>query len=146
MNLKEVKKFSSFRFLINFLFEHRIPHFIFIGMTGVGINLFLVYFFTEFVFGRERYFYGYLIGLFANLIYNFIMHSSVTFQTKNGHLKRFVIYTIFSLSITFVQALVVRKLVRVFGVDYYLFVIMTVILVFSTVSFLTFKFWLFKEN
>lgn len=129
----------------SFAHRTRFVHFFVIGMTGVGINLGLTAFFAELVFGREQYFYAYLIGLFANLLYNFILHTRVTFKTRGNHTRRLTIFAAYSLVLAYVQAHVVRFLTDLVGVNWYLVVIASVIFAFSVVTFLMFKFVLFKE-
>lgn len=129
-----------------FLHRTRYLHFFVVGMTGVAINLGITAFFAELVFGREQYFDAYLIGLFANLLYNFILHTRITFKTKGNHTRRLVIFTAYSLVLAYVQAQVVKYLTAVVGVNWYLVVIASVIFVFSILTFLLFKFVLFVAH
>ncbi len=124
----------------------RYLHFFVVGATGVAINLGLTAFFAELVFGRENYFSAYLIGLFVNLLYNFILHTVVTFKTKDKHATRLMIFLAYSLVLTYVQAYLVKHITAWVGVNWYLVVIASVILIFSIVTFLLFKFVLFREG
>lgn len=128
-----------------FLTRIRYAHFLAVGVSGVAINLGLTALFAELVFGREHYFSAYLIGLSVNLLYNFILHTFVTFKTKGNHTRRLVIFTLYSLSLAYIQAQCVRALTDWVGVDWYLVVIASVIFVFSIMTFILFKFVLFKE-
>lgn len=128
------------------LHRTRYLHFFAVGMTGVAINLGITAFFAELVFGREYYFDAYLIGLFANLLYNFILHTRVTFKTKGNHTRRLVIFMAYSLALAYIQAQVVKWLTALVGVDWYLVVIASVILAFSVLTFLLFKFVLFVAH
>ena len=47
---------------------------------------------------------------------------------------------------TLFQAFVVNNIVNVLGVDFYVYVISSVILLFSLITFIVFKIWLFKEE
>lgn len=123
----------------------RFVHFFAVGVTGVAINLGITAFFTELVFGREQYFSAYLIGLTANLLYNFVLHTRVTFKTKGNHARRLAIFMAYSLSLAYIQAQCVKWLTAQVGVDWYLVVIASVILTFSVLTFLLFKFVLFKS-
>ncbi len=116
-----------------------------VGTTGVAINLAITAFFAELVFGRENYFQAYLIGLTANLVYNFILHTRATFKTRTNHTRRLVYFTVYSLAMTYVQARVVKHLTDSVGVNWYLVVIASTILAASVITFLVFKFVLFKE-
>ena len=133
-------------FILPLLIRYKYIHFFLTGVTGVGINLILTWVFTEFVFGQSRYFEAYLIGVAANLIYNFVLHTVMTFKTRESHLRRFSIFIGYSLLMTAFQAWLVKLLVPVFGAEYYLVVIGSIILIFSTVSFLLFKLALFNEE
>lgn len=128
------------------LFKHKYLHFFATGASGVALNLGITWFFTTFVFGLERYFTGYIIGLAANFIYNFILHTKVTFGTKERHLERFMIFVIYGIAITALQAYLVRTITPMVGLEYYLFVIAAVILTLSSITFVFFKFSLFREN
>ena len=122
----------------------RYLHFLVVGVTGVAINLGITAFLTELVFGREQYFSAYLIGLAANLLYNFILHTRVTFKTKGNHARRLAIFMAYSLCLAYIQAQCVKWLTAHVGVDWYLVVIASVIFFFSMLTFLLFKFVLFK--
>lgn len=132
--------------ILKYFYKVRFLHFLFVGGTGVLINLLLTWIFTEFVFGLEQYFYGYLIGLFANLVYNFTLHTILTYKTTKKHILRFQIFIVYSLVMSFVQAGVIKVITPIIGLRFYLIVIATVILVFSIINFLVFKLWLFKED
>ena len=120
----------------------RYLHFLVVGVTGVAINLGITAFLTELVFGREQY----LIGLAANLLYNFILHTRVTFKTKGNHARRLAIFMAYSLCLAYIQAQCVKWLTAHVGVDWYLVVIASVIFAFSVLTFLLFKFVLFKPT
>ena len=127
------------------LFDKYVSFFV-TGVTGVTLNLIITWSLTTFVFGVNQYFYGYLIGLAVNLIYNFVRHAIVTFQTQTGHVKRFTLFILYSLGMAGLQAITVRELVDVVGEAYYLLVIATVIFVFSTITFLVCNYWLFNDD
>lgn len=129
-----------------FLRETRYLHFFIVGTTGVALNLALTVFFAELVFGRENYFNAYIIGLVANLLYNFVLHTLVTFKTKGRHLQRLSIFFAYSLMLAYIQSYVVKHLTELVGVNWYIIVIASVILVFSVITFLLFKFVLFKSD
>ncbi len=128
-----------------YLLHTRFAHFFFVGATGVLINLALTAFFAELVFGRENYFSAYLIGLSANLLYNFILHTLVTFKTRGNHAVRLTLFVSYSLVLAYIQAQTVKFITAQVGVNWYLVVIASVILVFSLLTFFLFKFVLFKE-
>lgn len=130
----------------SFLSHSRYLHFFAVGATGVALNLAITAFFAEIVFGRENYFSAYIIGLAINLLYNFTLHTVMTFKTKTKHLRRLTVFIIYSLVLTYLQAYMVKNIVSFVGVNWYLVVIASVILVFSIVTFLLFKFVLFRED
>lgn len=128
------------------LFEHKYLHFFATGVSGVALNLFVTWFLTTYYFGLENYFKAYIISLLCNLVYNFVLHTKVTFATKERHMQRFVFFVAYSILLTAVQAYVVRTITPIVGLEYYLFVIATAIAVFSCVTFVFFKFFLFNEK
>ena len=127
------------------LFDRYVSFFI-TGATGVALNLFITWSLTTLLFGRDQYFYAYLIGLAVNLVYNFVRHALFTFQTKSSPVLRFVVFIVYSLAMAGLQAVTVRELVAVTGETYYLVVIAAVIFVFSTVTFVVCNYWLFNDD
>jgi len=132
-------------FILHLLYKYKYIHFFLTGMSGVGLALLITWSLTEHVFGLENYFTSYLIGLAANLVYNFILHTKVNFHTKMNHPRRFVIFVIYSLLLASLQAVTVKLLTPVIGVEFYLFVIAAIILMYSTISYFIFKFIIFSE-
>ncbi|OGZ07922.1 MAG: hypothetical protein A3C93_04335 [Candidatus Lloydbacteria bacterium RIFCSPHIGHO2_02_FULL_54_17] len=128
------------------LFEHKYLHFFATGTSGVAINLFVTWLLTTYFFGLSGYFKAYVVALVINLVYNFTLHTKVTFGTTEGHWQRFIWFVIYSLLLTALQAYIVRTVTPMVGLEYYLFVIAVTILVFSCVTFLFFKFFLFRER
>ncbi|MDO8520609.1 MAG: GtrA family protein [bacterium] len=128
------------------LIEHKYLHFFVTGTSGVALNLFVTWFLTTFVFGLQNYFKAYAIALAVNLVYNFVLHTKVTFGTTGGHGRRFIWFAMYSLAMTALQAYIVRTVTPLVGLEYYLFVIAATIAVFSCVTFVFFKFFLFREH
>lgn len=128
------------------LFKHKYIHFFATGASGVAINLLITWFLTTFVFGLSRYFTAYVIGTAFNLLYNFTLHTLITFKTTSRHFRRLIGFITYSLVFAFFQTMFVKYVVSKVGVHYYLVVIATTIFVFSTVTFLVFKFFLFRES
>ncbi len=126
--------------------DSRFFHFLFTGGFGVLIALSVTWILTHFIFGTEHYFYGYLVGVACNLLFNFSIYTHVVFKTKNNHAKRLFIFIAYNLAMTYLQARIIAALTPLVGVQYYLFVITSVIGVFSICSFLLFKLSLFKEH
>ena len=83
---------------ISFLHRVRYLHFFAVGISGVGLNLAITVGLTEFFLGRENYFTAYLVGLGANLIYNFVLHTLVTFKTEGSHARRLILFLGYSLA------------------------------------------------
>lgn len=131
--------------LLKYIHSIRYFHFFVTGVTGVAINLAITWLLTTFVFGLANYFYAYLIGLSINLIYNFTLHTYMTFQTKERHGRRFVVFVLYSLAMSGVQALLVKSITPLVGLHYYLLVITSVIAVLSTVNFIICRLFIFKE-
>lgn len=132
--------------LFQYLRETRYLHFFAVGSTGVAINLGVTAFFAEVVFGREYYFDAVCIGIGVNLLYNFILHTKFTFKTKDKHIQRLVIFVAYSLLLAYVQAQVIDELVKLIGINWYLVVDAGTIFVFSLITFVLFKLFLFKKS
>lgn len=132
--------------IIKKLYVSRYLHFFVVGCVGTFINLFITFILTEFIFGKEKYFTAYLIGLLIAILYNFTIHTIITFKTKNNHTKRLITFMLWSLFIAYIEAVNIKYITKVLGVDYYIFIIAGVILVYSTFSFLVCKLILFKEE
>lgn len=119
--------------------------FLLTGGTGVLINLGLTWFFTEYVYGLENYFDAYLIGISANLLWNFMLYSLWLFKTKHRHFLRFVVFVTYALIMTWVNAVIVSTVTPIIGLQYYLIVIAATIFLLSTFNFFVFKMSLFRE-
>lgn len=141
-----IKKIINPLFILKLLYKYNYFHFFVVGTTGIILNLTTVYILTEYYFGLENYFTAYLIGLTLNLIFNFIFHTILTFKTKKKHTIRFILFITYSLILTALQAITVKKITPIIGLEYYLLVITTFIIIFSTITFLFFKLVLFNEN
>lgn len=128
------------------LIKSRFMWFVFTGATGVGLNLLITFLLTQLIFGAENYFVPYIIGSTVNLLYNFILHSIITFHTTHRHIRRFVFYVLFSLGSAAVQIVTVRTLVSIVGHEWYLIIIAGTIFVLSLVTFAFFKWILFYET
>jgi putative flippase GtrA len=133
-------------FMFKLLYKYNYIYFFIVGIIGLIINLSTVYILTEYFFGLENYYLGYLFGLTLNLIFNFTFHTILTFKTKKNHKKRFILFIIYSLLLTFLQAVTVKIVTPIVGLEYYLVVIASFILIFSTITFLFFKLYLFRND
>lgn len=132
--------------IYSLLLRYRFLHFFVVGSSGVTINLGVTWGLTTFVFGLPNYFFAYLFGIAANLLFNFTLYTITIFQTRANHLRRLMVFVTYSLIMAYVQATVVRFATPIVGLQYYLFVIAATILFFSFVNFLVFKLSIFKEN
>ena len=132
--------------LIKLLYKAKFIHYFLVGISGVFINLFLTWFLTTFFFGVDNYFHAYLIGLSANIIYNFTLHSTVSFNTKKYHTKRFFFFAAYSLGMAALQAIAVKATTNVIGNELYLLVVVGYIILFSLFNFVFFKAFLFNER
>ena len=164
-----LRNLLSPKFVVGLFIRTRYLHFFMTGATGVVLNLFVSWFFVEFIFLRDEYFVfnnllkdttlGVIMGQTINLIYNFYLHTKMTFKTKENHKRRFVIFIAYSLFMTYVVIvpliLVLRNFLGfVFPYTYlnflvgfeYLIASAVVILFFSFFNFIVFKIWLFKDK
>lgn len=147
------KKIYDPIYVFKYLFMKKFIHFLVIGSSGVFLNLLITFLLTRFVFLRESFYLGvkgytisFLIGTLFNLIYNFILHTKITFKVKKNHGKRFAIFIIYSILMSSFQIWLNKMIVPVFGSEYHIFVDAGIILVFSIVTFIVFKLWVFKEK
>ena len=132
--------------IYGFLIHHRFLQFFIVGSCGVGINLGVTWVLTTYVFGLPDYFFAFIFGIAANLAFNFTLYTIAIFKTKGGHLRRLVIFIVYCLAMTYVQAVVVKAVTPLIGLQYYLLVIAGTILVFSVVNFFVFKLSIFKQD
>lgn len=132
-------------FVKSAIIDSRYAHFFATGLTGVLLNLLVAWTLTEFIFGVERYFVGYLAGAAVNVTYNFTLHTIMTFRTKKRHVRRFMLFILYSALSAGVQIAVVKTVTDAIGKEYYLIVIASTIFFLSLVSFLFFKYLLFNE-
>lgn len=128
-----------------FFWEKRFLHFLFTGAGGALLNLFTTWIFTRFVFGLNQYFYAYLLGVSVNFIFNFVVHTVVTFRTTKNHLRRLLFFTAYSVCYVVLLSLLVGYITPIVGVRYYLLVIASIIGLLSLVNFFVFKHSLFRE-
>lgn len=166
MNIKEInyKELKNPINLIKFLWKTKYIHFFITGTSGVLINLVFAFIFVEYVFTNPSYNFfitiqnttiGIIIGTSINLIYNFILHTNMTFKTKKNHTKRFLIFIIYSLFVSYFINLPLTILFRNFlektlpeFISSYSYLISSafVILFVSCFTFIFFKLYLFKEK
>lgn len=132
--------------VLSLLYKYKYVHFFIVGGSGVALNLGITWALTTFVFGLERYFDAYLIGISANLLWNFLLYSFAIFKTKGDHGRRLALFVAYFIAMTWFNTLIVRSIVERVGVEHYLIVIAGVILILSTVNFFVFKLSLFKER
>lgn len=147
------KKIYNPIYVFDYLLKKRFIHFFIIGSSGVILNLLITFLLSEFVFLRENIYLGvkgytisFIFGTACNLIYNFILHTRITFNVKKNHGKRFVIFICYSILMSSFQVWLNKLLVPVFGSEYHIFADAGIILVFSIVTFLLFKLWLFRKD
>lgn len=137
-----VKKVPFF----NFLYKKRFIHFFLVATIGFLINIIVTAGLTELFFGREKYFIAYVIGLCTNLVFNFIMHVRITFKTKRKNALRFVSFMMYNFMMAFVNAIIVRYLVNISNINYYLPIIFVVTVTLFLVNFIISKYVLFVEK
>src|SRR3989344_3263164 len=125
------------------LVRYKYAQFFVVGSCGVAINLGITWALTTFVFGLPNYFFAYLFGIIANLLFNFALYTISIFKTHENHLRRLVVFMAYSLIMAYIQATVVKLVTPVIGLQYYLFVIAATILFFSIVNFFVFRMSIF---
>ena len=155
--------------MIEFAHKVRYLHFFAIGSTSVVLNLFLTWLFVEFVFLKSEYLifdlkfkdstFGFIIGETVGLTYNFCLNAIITFRTRKKLKRRFVLFVLYSLLMTYLAVFPATLILRNY-LEYvfalinlnflvgaaYLIAASLVILFFSFFNFVLFKIWLFKDK
>lgn len=111
--------------------------------SGVLLSLSIVFVLTELYFGRERYFEAYLIATGISIMYAFIMFIRL-YSVQKGYLFRFILFLVYMLVLVVVQTVVIRHSVNLYGVDWYLLVITTIVGVLSFLSFFVYRYIIFR--
>lgn len=124
--------------------NHRFFRFLLAGGSGAGLNMGVTFLLTQFVFGTEQYFTAFLIGTAVNVLYNFTLYTLAIFKTKERHLRRFVIFVVYSAVMTVVQLSLVNYIAHLTGPELYLVVIAGVIGVGALFNYVVFKTSIFK--
>jgi len=100
----DFKKIYNPIYVFNYLLKKRFIHFLVIGSSGVILNLLITFLLSKFVFLSESVYFGvkgytisFIFGTASNLIYNFILHTKITFNVKENHGKRFVVFICYSI-------------------------------------------------
>jgi putative flippase GtrA len=112
--------------------------------SGALVSILITAGLTEYVFGREHYFTAYIIGVAIGVVYAFIMLSKKVFQGDRNHGKRFMWFSLYMALLVVLQTLVVKSLVGMLGVSWYLPVIAGTMLVVSFISFAVYKYFIFR--
>ena len=130
--IKETKRLETF---LKFSFS-----------SGLGVltNLLITFALTEFLFGRDNYFYAYMIGLTVGLLVQFILHIKYTFKISNNISQKFQLFMSYSVIMTLIQAITVRSITSFIGVNYYIFIITFVICIFYFINYIINKIIIFK--
>ena len=112
--------------------------------SGALLALLVTASLTEFVFGREDYFLAYLIGVVVSVGYSFFFLSRKVFRSPEKKTSRFVLFLLYMTFLVLIQVTGVKYLVGLFGVDWYLPVIAGIMFAISLMSFLVYKFIIFR--
>ncbi|MFT4310191.1 MAG: GtrA family protein [Candidatus Woesearchaeota archaeon] len=131
--------------LATYIYKNKFLRFLFTGGTGLVLNIITVFVVTEYIVGQTYYLIGYWSGFAVNMLYTFSLHTIWTFQTKKKHKRRLFMFGAYHLIMTLIQAFIITRIVDIVGVSFYLPVIIGVICSFSVVTFLIFRFLLFKD-
>ncbi len=107
-----IKKVSSY------LYNVRYIHFLLTGGSGVALNLFTAWLWIDVLSNKEVFTLwvsdqhntlkvksntiGIILGQTTNIIYNFIFHSIVTFKTKEKHKRRFLLFVLYSIFLSYI--------------------------------------------
>ncbi len=119
--------------------------FIATGATGALLSLLITWALTTYVVGTVNYFSAYLVGIAANLFFNFIIYTRAVFKTKHDHVRRLLIFLFYGVIMAFLQGATVRLITSIVGEARYLVVIAGVIALFAILNFFVFKLSIFRE-
>ncbi|MFP4567631.1 MAG: GtrA family protein [Candidatus Woesearchaeota archaeon] len=119
--------------------------FFFIGATGVLINL-IVTGLLQLILKPQNFYIASIIGTATNLIYNFYMHTKITFKTKNKHKQRLAIFTIYTLTISAIQETIIKNITPLIGINYLIIIKATIILTFSIITYILYNNIIFNEK
>ncbi len=113
------------------------------GGSGALLSILVTYVCVEYLFGKEGYFTAYLTGVAIGVIYAFGVFAFAVFKTTEHLLRRFVLFALYMALLVVVQSVIVRAVVSVVGVDYYLHVIALTIAALSLVNHLVYSRYIF---
>jgi hypothetical protein len=116
------------------------------GASGALLSIAITWALTTFVVGIDHYFTAYVVGIAANLLFNFTVYTIAVFKTTHDHLRRLAVFLFYGIVMAFLQGSLVHFITSLIGVSYYLWVIAGVIGVFAVLNFFVFKLSLFKEH
>lgn len=132
--------------IFRLLYKYRFLHYLLVGGGGALLNLLVTWSLTTFWFGIDKYFSAYLFGLTANLIFTFTLYSVKVFNTSKTHINRLAIYLAYVFVIVWLQAEIVKNVVPLVGLEFYLGVITVTLGSFALINFFVYKFFIFRER
>lgn len=115
------------------------------GTAGALLSIGITWALTTFLLGTENYFNAYLVGIVANLLFNFVMYTIAVFKTKHDHLRRLGVFLFYGVVMASLQATTVQVVTGYYGVAWYLAIIGVTIASFAVLNFFVFKLSIFKE-
>jgi putative flippase GtrA len=130
-----MNKYLSPRWWFLFLYKLRAFHFAFVGGSTFLLHVGLTVIFEKFWLGAEKFYYAYTLALVLSLLYNFVMHTIVTYKTKKRHLARFGTFVVYTVIINIFQNIFVKLGTNHFGVAYRYYVMAGVIILQSIADF-----------
>lgn len=137
----EVSRHPSTRRMILKTFLHTLIT----GGSGALLSLGITYFCVEYIFGKEGYFIAYLTGVAFGVVYAFAVFAFAIFKTTERLLQRFALFSVYMMVLVVVQAAIVRTVVPIVGIDYYLVVIGVTIMALSFVNYLVYSRVIFRK-
>lgn len=115
------------------------------GTFGALLSISITWALTTYLVGTENYFNAYLVGVVANLFFNFLMYTMAVFKTKHDHIRRLGVFLFYGVVMAFLQATTVQLVTAHLGVAWYLVIIAITIAFFAILNFFVFKLSIFKE-
>jgi putative flippase GtrA len=128
------------------IFTPKLIKFGIVGSSGVALNLLITAILRYYVFAEPQFYLASIIGTIINTIYNFLLHTKFTFQTKQKHKRRFVFFAIYTLTLATLQEIIIATITPILGLEYLILFKAGVIACFAAFTYFFFNFVLFKEK
>jgi putative flippase GtrA len=113
--------------------------------SGALLSVLVTAILAEWILGREQYFLAYLIGVGVGVLASFYLFSRKVFSPGNhSGLWRLTLFLGYMVILVLIQSFIVRAVVEIVGVNWYLPVIIVTMLGISGISHLIYTYVIFR--